>query len=305
MATYDAMTMISSRLIPICLAAMCMFLSCSLSSVASVDICRQPTVASHLSIAYYDHDRSFIDGGNATTDQENLNSELHFKLSDRLALGIGHQYTILNADLIEPQTNGHLHTIFLPLHRTIRSDRGSIRFSIAPALSASSNAISDPGSYNSDALQLLVALVWNRRISDQFNLRYGICGDHRFGRFTIYPSIGVDWQPHADWTIELGFPSSQITYQVSKSLNSSLRIAPAGNEWYVRDRLLQKHSQFIYEALLLEWAFSWKAYEHIVISTSVGRQFHNRYELTLMDDSRVRIHSDPVTRIGAALEWRF
>ena len=142
-------------------------------------------------------------------------------------------------------------------------------------------------------------------MSDQFNLRYGICGDHRFGRYTIYPSIAVAWQPHADWTIELGFPSSQITYRVSKSLTSSLRISPNGNEWYVRDRSMEKKSQFIYEALLLEWAFSWKAHEHIVISASIGRQFHNRYEMTLMDDSRVRLHSDPVTRIGAALAWHF
>ena len=297
--------MISTRLIPNCLAGMCLFLSCSSSSVASVDICRQPTVASHLSIAYYDHERSFIDGGNATTDQENLNSELHFKLSDRLTLGIGHQYTILNADLIEPQTNGHLHTIFLPLHRYIRSDHGSIRFSITPALSASSNAMSDPGSYNGDALQLLAAVVWSRQWSDRLKLRYGICGDHRFGRYTIYPSIGVDWQPHNDWAIELGFPDSQITYQVSNSLTSSLRIAPDGNEWYVRDKSMEKQSQFVYEALLLEWAFSWQTNEHFVISTSVGRQFNVRYQMTLMDDSRVRLHSDPVTRIGAALKWRF
>lgn len=299
------MSRISSRLIQSYLAGMCLFLSSFSNSAASVDICRPPTDESHLSIAYYDHDRSFVDRGNATTNQENLNSDLLFKLSDNLALGIGHQYTILNADLIEPHTNGHLHTIYLPLHRHTQSDRGSIRFSFAPALSASSNVISDPGSYNGDAFQFLAALVWSRQMSDQFNLRYGICGDHRFGRYTIYPSIGVDWQPHADWTIELGFPTSQITYQVSKSLTSTLRIAPDGNEWNVRDRSMEKQSQFIYEALLLEWAFSWKAHEHIVISASIGRQFHNRYEMTLMDDSRVRLHSDPVTRIGAALAWRF
>ena len=284
---------------------MCLFLSCSSRSVASVDTCQQPTVASHLSIAHYDQDRSFIDGGNATIEQRNLDSELLFRLSDRLMLGIGHQYTILNVGLIEPQTNGYLHTIFLPMHRSIRSDRGSFRLSIAPALSASSNAVSDPGSYNSDALQLMAALVWSRQISVQTSLRYGICGDHRFGRYTIYPSIGIDWQPRADWMIELGFPSSQIRYQLSKSLTSSLRIAPDGNEWYVRDRALERQSQLIYESLLLEWTISWKAHKQFVISASVGRQFHNRYEMTLMDDSRVRIHSDPVTRIGAALEWHF
>jgi len=299
------MSRISSRLDHSYLAGMCLFLFGLSNSAASVDICRQPTDDSHLSIAYDNHDRSFVGRSKSTTNQEYLNSDLLFKLSDSLALGIGHRYTILNADLIEPQTNGYLHTIYLPLHLHTQSDRGSMRFSIAPALSASSNVISDPGSYNGDALQLLAALVWSRQISDQLNLRYGICGDHLFGRYTIYPSIGVDWQPHADWTIELGFPSSQITYQVSRRLTSSLRIAPDGNEWYVRDKSMEKQSRFIYEALLLEWAFSWKADERVVISASVGRQLDNRYEMTLMDDSRVRLHSDPVTRIGAALVWHF
>jgi uncharacterized protein DUF6268 len=284
---------------------MCLFLSSFSNSAASVDICRQPPDDSHLSIAYYDHDRSFVDRGNATTNQENLNSDLQFKMSDKLALGIGHQYTILNADLIEPQTNGHLHTIYLPLHLRTQSDRGSIRLSIAPALSASSNVVSEPGSYKSDALQLLAALVWRKQMSDQLTLRYGLCGDHRFGRYTIYPSIGVDWQPHADWTFDLGLPTSQITYQVSKSLTSSLRIAPDGNEWYVRDKSMKNQSRFIYEAFLLEWAFSWQTHEHIVFSASVGRQFHNRYEMTLTDDSRARIRGDAVTRIGTALAWRF
>ena len=163
------MSRISSRLIQNYLAGTCLVLSSFSIAAASVDICRQPTDDSHLSIAYYDHDRSFIDGGIATTDPENLNSELLFKLSDSLALGIGHQYTILNADLIEPQTNGHLHTISLPLHRHNRSDRGSVRFSIAPALSASSNVISDPGSYKGDALQLLAASLQlrSRPLSDK------------------------------------------------------------------------------------------------------------------------------------------
>ena len=55
---------------------MCLFLSSFSNSTASVDICRQPADDSHLSIAYYDHDRSFVDRGNATTNQENLKTRL-------------------------------------------------------------------------------------------------------------------------------------------------------------------------------------------------------------------------------------
>ena len=288
-----------------CLTGMCLSLFCFSDSLAGVDICRQPTVYSQLSIAYYKHEKSSFESGIGETKQENVNFDLLFKLNDNWAFGAGHRYTILNVEPLELQTNGHLHTFFLPLHRQSQSDRKSFRFSIAPALSASSNVMRNPGEYQVDALQLLAALVWSRQLSDRMSLRYGVCGDHRFGRYEIYPLISVAWQPHADWTVELGFPASQLTYRVSASLTSSLRIAPDGNAWYVRDKSLQKRSRLVYEARMLEWAFNWQAHEHIVMTASVGRQFHNRYEMTLLDDSRVRLSSDAVTRIGAALAWRF
>ena len=62
-----------------------------------------------------------------------------------------------------------------------------------------------------------------------------------------------------------------------------------------------KNSQFIYQA----YAFDWALYESFAIAGSIGRQFHNRFEMTSLDQSRVRLSGDPVTRVGAALEWRF
>ena len=294
-----------SPLVRSCFTGICLSLSCFSSSLASVDICQQPSAYSHLSIAYYDHQKSSFERSIGQTDQENSNIDLLFKLNNNWSLGAGHHYTNLNVDPLELQTNGYLHTFFFPLHRQTQSDRKSFRLSVAPALSASSNVTKDPGEYNTDALQLLAALVWSRQLSDRVSLRYGVCGDHRFGSYEIYPLISVDWRPHADWTIELGFPTSQLTYQVSRSVTSSLRIAPDGNEWYVKDKALEKHSQVVYEARMVEWAFNWQAHEHFMITTSVGRQFHNRYEMTLLDESRVRLRSDAVTRIGAALAWRF
>ena len=257
------------------------------------------------SIAFYNHEKSLIERSIGETNQENANFDLLFKLNNNWAFGAGHRYTILNIDPLPLQTNGYLHTFFLPLHRQSQSDRKSFRVSIAPALAASSNVMKSPSEYKADAFQLLAALVWSRQLSDRVNLRYGVCGDHRFGSYEIYPLVSVDWQPHADWTIELGFPTSQLTYQVSRSLTSSLRIAPDGNEWFIKDRGLQKQSHVVYEARVLEWAFNWQAHEHFTLTASVGRQFHNRIEMTLLDDSRVRLRSASVTRIGAVLVWRF
>jgi hypothetical protein len=147
--------------------------------------------------------------------------------------------------------------------------------------------------------------VWGRRVSDRTSLRYGLCGDHRFGDYQVYPVISVQWQAHPDWTIQLGFPSSWLSYQISKRSSSMIRIKPDGNEWHVMDRDLVNRSQFVYESFAFEWTFDWQLRESIAITASVGRQFDNRIEMTLLDQSRVRVSGDAVTRLGAALEWRF
>ncbi len=305
----EAMFRSVARLVCSCLAGMCFYLSCVPNSLAnvdsSVDVCQQPLAYSHLSIAYYIDEKSSIERDLGEVKQENRVFDLLFKLNNKWSLGAGHRYTILNVDPLKLQTNGHLHTFYGPLHIQSQSGRRGFRFSIAPALSASSNYVKDPGEYNADALQLLAALVWSKQLSDRTNVRYGVCGDHRFGSYKIYPLVSVDWQPHADWTIELGFPTSRLSYQVSKSLSSSLRFTPDGNEWHVKDKSLEKQSQLVYEAYLLEWAFNWQVHKRFSITASVGRKFHNRYVMTLLDESHVQLSSDSVTRIGAAIAWRF
>jgi len=287
------------------LACICLCFTCVTNSLAAVDICQEPAADSHLSFAYYQHEKSSIGRGPGETRQENHNIDLQIRSNDKWAFGAGHQYTILNADQLDLQTNGHLHTFFLPMHRMSQAGRKAFRFSIAPALSASSNVMKDPDQYDADALQLLAALVWSREVSDQVGVRYGICGDHRFGRYRIYPLISVDLQPHPDWMIELGFPVSRLGYQISKSLASLLRAGPDGNEWHVSDRSLERKSQLVYEAFIFEWALIWQAHEHFVLTASVGSQFHNRFEMTLLNDSRERFSGETVTRIGAAITWNF
>jgi hypothetical protein len=287
------------------LAIMCLCLCCVSNSLASVDICQGPTADSYLSIAYQKHDKSSFENGRGETRQENYDFDLQFNSNNKWVFGVGHRYTILNVDRLGLQTNGHLHTFFIPLHRLSQAEGKSIRLSIAPALSASSNVMKDPDEYTGDALQLLVALVWNRQVSAQLGFRYGICGDHRFGNYRIYPLVSIDRQLHPDWKMELGFPVTQISYRISKNLVSSLRVAPDGNEWYVGDKDLQEKSKLVYEAYVLEWAFDWRAHEHLSLTASVGIQFDNRYEFTLLDDSRDKVSSESVTRIGAALVWHF
>ena len=283
----------------------CLYLFSLPDCLAAVDICQEPPLYSQLSIGIDKHSTSTIGGSFGETTQENFNFDLLFKSADdKLLLGAGHRYTVFNIIGLEPETNGHLHTFFLAFHRLIQTDDQSLRISIAPALSASSNVFRHR-EYTADHLQLLAAVVWRKRISNRMSFRYGICGDHRFGGYRIYPLISMRWQPHPDWTVQLGFPASQLGYYISERLSSRIRIAPEGNEWQILDKELLHHSRFVYESYALVWTFDWLARENFTVSASVGRQMHNRYEMTLLDARRVRLSGDPVTRIGMSLEWRF
>ena len=115
------------------LAIMCLYLACVSNSLASVDICQEPTAGSHLSIAYKKDEKGSFERGLGETRQENWEFDLQFDLNNKWAIGVGHRYTILNVDGLGLQTNGHLHTFFTPLHRLSQAEGKHFRFSIAQA----------------------------------------------------------------------------------------------------------------------------------------------------------------------------
>ena len=113
---------IITRLLHSWLAILCLVLTCAGNSFASVDICQEPTAGSHLSIAYQKHEKSSIERGLGQTRQENFEFDLQFDLNNEWAIGAGRRYPNLNVDGLELQTNGHLHTFFIPLHRLNQAD---------------------------------------------------------------------------------------------------------------------------------------------------------------------------------------
>jgi len=302
---HDAILTVLCRFVRAFLIGMSIILLCPSNSLASVDVCQQPSDFSHLSVAYYSHGKSVVAGTAGQIDRENHNVDLQYKKNEIWSFGVGHRYVILDVEPIELQTNGHLHTLFFPVHRQSGSDSKGFRFSIAPSLSASSNVMKNPGEYSADTFQLIAALVWSRKLSDRVELRYGVCGDHRFGSYEIYPSITIGWRPRTNLMIEMGFPTTRLTYQALPSTSLSLRIAPYGNEWHVKSKDMENESKLVFQASLVECAVTWQARKHLAITASVGRILHAQYDVTLLDDSSVRFSDDAVTRIGAALEWRF
>lgn len=272
---------------------------------AGVDICSDPGDHSFAALEFVNHERSFLNDRAGSTNQENQDLDLLVaSRSKRFRYGFGHRYMIFDFDDIEPQTNAHLHTSFFPLHWKPAGSR-NFRVSAALALSASSNVMGHPRQYESDTLQFLFSLASARRLSNEVGITYGICGDHRFGEYAVYPTAAIHWQPHPDWTFELGFPASQVRYQVASEVTTGLRIAPDGNEWRVMNRNFDAASRFVYESFALEWTTGWRVHPRLTVNVSLGRQLRNRYEMTMESGQRVQLSSDPANRLGIGLRWRF
>lgn len=275
------------------------------SVLAGFDVCQPPDDVSRLSLGYSKQDRTRLEGSTSDVRREDRDINLQYRLDDTWLVGVRHRYVILDVAPIELQTNGHLHTLFFPVHRQGKPDGNGFRFSIAPGVSASSNVMKDPGDYTGDTFQLLAALVWTRDLSSRTNLRFGLCGDHSFGKYTVYPSFGFDWRPRPDVTIALGLPVSELTYRARKGIDLSVRLSPDGNEWHVKSRDKRQQSRIVSRAILLELALKWQALERLGVTASVARRFHNRYEVALVDERRVKLSHDAATRVGIALDWLF
>lgn len=272
---------------------------------AAATVCDEPSAESFASIAFVEHEHSSIDERAGSTNQENQDFDLLVTSeSGRFAWGFAHRYLIFDFSGIEPQTNAHLHTSFVPLHWTSEGPR-TVRFSLGIALSASSNVMAHPREWESETLQLLAALVATSRLSDAVSLRYGVCGDHSFGEYRVYPALTAVWRPGARWLVEVGFPASLVRLQMTESLSSTVRIAPDGNEWHVKDRDFVSGSSFVYEAVALEWTTDWRAHPRLTLSLRLGRQLENRYEMTLADGERVPLSGEPANRLGFGVRWEF
>ena len=269
---------------------------------AGASVCGEPATRSYAAGEFAWHGRSALRERAGATDQENQNLDLLVASPSRpLSYGFGHRYMIFDFSGIEPQTNAHLHTSFLPLHW----QPGNLRLSAAAALSASSNVMGHPQEYESETLQLWFAAVVAKGIDERLAFVYGLCGDHRFGEYRVYPVAGVEWRPHPDWTLEIGFPESRVAYTVAQGLETSLQVAPDGNEWRVENRDFSAESDFVYEAVALEWITEWSPGGRLTLALSLGRQLRNRYEMTLATGQRVSVSSAPADRVGLGLQWRF
>lgn len=285
------------------IVSLALFLLCWGTGRASV--CEDPGTTSFVSAAVVGHDTSVLERQLGTTGQSNQNLRILARGSANLSLGFAHRYSKFDFRGVEPQTNAHLHTTEFALHWR-RGDRDdNLRVAVAPALSASSNVLGHPQKYRSDTWQLALAVVRQRRISESFAAMYGLCADDRFGRHRFYPSAALQWRPHPDWEVDVGFPASAITYRITDYLSSVLAASPDGSEWHVMNRDFDAESKFVYESYAIEWRLQLEAGRHLRLVASVGRQLGNSFDMTLQTGERLAVDSSPVDRLGAEIRWRF
>jgi hypothetical protein len=284
---------------PVCLVCI-LFASASRATV-----CDDPGTSRYISANVVEHATSAIERSLGETAQQNQN--LHIQLrskSDHLYFGFSHRYTKFNFEGIEPQTNAHLHTSYFPVHWFV-GDTRNVRLGLAPGASASSNILGHPRKYRSDTARLAVALVWQSPLSERLSSWYGVCGDYRFGGYKVYPTGGIAWRLHPDWTLDLGFPASRLTYNVTERLTTALSIAPDGDQWHVTDREFAEESSFVYKSYALDLSLRLAAGQHLSVAASIGRQVRNRFRMTLQSGERLQVSSEPVTRTGLEVRWRF
>lgn len=281
--------------------ALCTLCTLLFSAPGEASVCESPGGAAYVSAGVVHHRTSRLAQGPGETEQKNRELQVFVTGPWDIDFGFHHRYTTFDFEGIDPQTNAHVHTSSFPVHWS----RGNLRVSVAPTLAASSNVLGHPQKYGSDTFRVDLGLLWERQFSKRLDVRYGLCGDDRFGEYRLYPSAGVEWRPHPDWTLELGFPASAVTFRIGDSLSTEFRLEPDGSEWHVMDRDFDAESSFMYESWTADWKLAFEAGEHLVVAAGFGRQFRNRFEMTLQSGERIGIDGEAANRVGAEVRWRF
>lgn len=267
-------------------------------------VCKEPGGATAVRAGFAAYDQAAPEGFGGGIDRENWLLDVEVDAGTRWRTGGAYRGTLLDEQSIGLQTNGYLHSFYFLLHR-LRSAEQPLRVSIAPALSASSNVASDLDEVEGDALQLSFAAVWRFPAGDALAWRAGVCADHRFGRYRLYPVVAADWRPHPDWQVSAGFPDTSISYRPAAAISTTLAAYPNGNEWFVKDKSLTQSSLLEYRAWALDLAVEWRPTERLGLKGILGQDFDAEYRADLQDGSRVTLATGSTARVGVSVSWTF
>lgn len=91
---------------------------------------------------------------------------------------------------------------------------------------------SDSGNISGDTFSLMALATISKEVSPTFSWNIGVIGKTR-GGMKVMPVLGVHWRFAPDWDLEIGFPNTGVSYQVSKALRLNVGARFHGGTYYV------------------------------------------------------------------------
>ncbi|MCP4696662.1 MAG: hypothetical protein GY862_07420, partial [Gammaproteobacteria bacterium] len=175
----------------------------------------------------------------------------------------------------------------------------------SPALSVSSNRLKNPDTIQRKDLQAWLLASYEHPLSEKMHLLLGLCADHRFGHYRAYPLAGILWKPGKKWRFRLAYPDAGIAYRPFPKLKLSFSAGPDGNEWRVYDKSMDRNSAFQYESVRLETGISWSISKAFSLGITAGKQFNNRFRLTMENNRRIATATGTISFVSMQLNLVF
>lgn len=261
--------------------------------------------------AVMDHDAGFQPPYTAELEAVRYNLSALFAPSTQSAegynylAGFQHGYSSLSLEGLDPaaQTNGHLHTLSMPWYWFRKEDHIERQFGLAAAISTSSNGLKKPDELGHQVLQLWLSWEDRRTINQDWDWLLGVCGDHRFGSFRVYPVAGVVRKFGTEGELRLAFPDARIGWTLNDRLRFDLRLEPMGNDWRVYDQGLQRQSSFQWRSWSVSAEVNWRMFDAFSVLIRTGQRFDQELEFSLVDGSRLESSLEDSFYWSVGLTW--
>lgn len=126
------------------------------------------------------------------------------------------------------------------LNFTVMKDLGE---EIGPGWSAMAilnpSFASDSGDFSGDSFSFLGIVAISKEMGPDLSWNLGVVTMTR-GENKVLPMVGLHWSFAPDWSLDLGFPRTGITYQVTEALRVTTGATFHGGTYYIEDTPLSE-----------------------------------------------------------------
>jgi hypothetical protein len=229
-----------------------------------------------------------------------------YRWAGGVTLSAGYSYDAMDFELPAaqaPPTTGDLHTLNLALGWRGPWAGGAVSVVVAPAVSASSNAIKEPGHWRGNMAQLWGAAYYARpRGAGDWLL--GLAHDYRFGEGRIYPLLGWRWAGDHS-RVRLVYPDLLLERDLGTTWTLSLMTGPDGSRWRVFDDDQHEDQALVREAWQTEVRLRKRWRQRFELSFSLGYLWHQRWSFSDRGGARQRLESENTPTAGLHLRWLY